>query len=175
MFDTFIHATEVRRVDAAIMSGNIVDAQARVAHQLLGHLDDVEVLEFHNVITGEHRDKGSQLRRGNAFGSAEGGTIEAARHDELQVAVHDMDARRREVAFEGRVILATFVVEVTLAGERRNVELFEGKLGLVSHKRYDVFDVDAAKIGKIIDIDKENRQKSETFMHERLTEVYKTI
>ena len=63
VFDTFIHATEVRRVDAAIMSGNIIDAQARVAHQLLSHLDDVEVLELDNVVTGEHRDKGSQLRR----------------------------------------------------------------------------------------------------------------
>ena len=96
----------------------------------------------------------------------------AARHDELQVAVHDMDARRREVALERREINLTIVVVVTLAGERRNVELFEGELRLMSHKRHDVFDVDAAKLGKRIDIGKKNVQKSSAFLHKRPTEVY---
>ena len=93
-----VEPDEVGAVDAAVVAGDMLLREVGVAQQLVGHLQDVALLELDDAVARQHRDQCGELCGGDALAGAERRAVVAAAHQELQVVVEHVDARGLLVA-----------------------------------------------------------------------------
>ena len=129
-----VETDEVGAVDAAVVTGDMLLREVGVAQQLVGHLQDVALLELDDAVARQHRDQCGELCGGDALAGTERGAVVAAAHQELEVVVEHVDARGLLVALQRNPRHVSVLVVASLGRERGDVELLKCKLRFLYHR-----------------------------------------
>ena len=86
-----VETDEVGAVDAAVVTGDVLLREVGVAQQLVGHLQDVALLELDDAVARQHRDQRGELCGGDALAGAERGAVVAA----LQLRLSEQEVEKQ--------------------------------------------------------------------------------